>query len=252
VVDRSTRKELKNRYATVDEMVHDLEQALAIEARRGGQLTSEATTVLRALPGETADWVPLRIRNPRAIAAGLALAVAVVAVVVIVVATRTTTNDTGDAAPRHVAKGVERVAFAGVQDYDPEGDQHESHSSIRLAIDGSRATSWKTEHYHDGFAGAQKKGVGLYVKTKRPVAATELYLISPFAGWQGAIYGANGTVPDGISGWQKLSGTFTAQSENHIKLATAGRSFDHYLVWITKLAGQQAGIMELSLLAQKR
>ncbi|MDQ1680754.1 MAG: hypothetical protein QOI42_1613, partial [Frankiaceae bacterium] len=28
--------------------------------------------------------------------------------------------------------------------------------------------------------------------------------------------------------------------------------FDHYLVWITKLAGQQAGIMELSLLAQKR
>src|SRR5947208_3985278 len=36
VVDRATRKELKNRYATVEEMVHDLEQALAIEAARGG------------------------------------------------------------------------------------------------------------------------------------------------------------------------------------------------------------------------
>src|SRR6478736_3842690 len=57
VIDRSTRKELKNRYATVTEMVQDLEQALAIEARRGGELTDEATTVLRALPGDTSDWV---------------------------------------------------------------------------------------------------------------------------------------------------------------------------------------------------
>src|SRR3954470_7435202 len=59
IVDRSTRKELKNRYLNVEEMVHDLEQALAIEARRGGQLSDEATTVLRALPGDTAGWVPL-------------------------------------------------------------------------------------------------------------------------------------------------------------------------------------------------
>src|SRR3954466_9499644 len=38
IVDKATRKELKNRYATVDEMVRDLEQALAVEARRGGEL----------------------------------------------------------------------------------------------------------------------------------------------------------------------------------------------------------------------
>src|SRR5436190_4539622 len=74
VVDRATRKELPNRYQTVDEMVHDLEQALAIEARRGAQLTDEATTLLRALPGETADWVPLRIRSPKRLLAVVALA----------------------------------------------------------------------------------------------------------------------------------------------------------------------------------
>jgi serine/threonine-protein kinase len=252
VVDRATRKELKNRYQTVEEMVHDLEQALAIEARRGGQLTDEATTVLRALPGETADWVPMRIRNPRRVIAVAALALVAVAVVIAVLASRTHTGETGDAAPRKVAKGVTRVNFAAVNDYDPEGDQRESPHSVKLAIDGNRATSWKTEHYSDGFAGANKSGVGLMVRTTKPVAATELDLISPFANWQGTIYGANGDVPKDIRGWQKLSGTFTAQSVNKIKLDTANQPFNRYLVWITKLSGPQAGIMELSLLAQKR
>jgi eukaryotic-like serine/threonine-protein kinase len=252
IVDRSTRKELTNRYATVDEMVRDLEQALAIEARRGTHLTEEATTVLRALPGETADWVPLRIRAPKRVLAIAALALVVVAVVVALLASHTQTGETGDAAPRKVPKGVTRVKFAAVKDYDPEGDQHESPNSVRLAIDGNRATSWKTEHYSDGFAGANKSGVGLMVRTTKPVAATELDLISPFANWEGAIYGANGDVPADIRGWQKLSGTFTAQSVNKIKLDTANQPFNRYLVWITKLAGPQAGIMELSLLAQKR
>jgi hypothetical protein len=252
VIDRATRKELKNRYADVEEMVHDLEQALAIEARRGGQLTDEATTVLRALPGDTAGWVPLRIRAPRRILAVGALVLVAAAIVIALVANRTHTGETGDAAPRKVAAGITRIQFSAVSDYDPEGDQHESHNSRRLAIDGNRKTQWETEHYTDGLPGAHKSGVGLWVKTTAPVAATELDLISPFANWQGAIYGANGNVPSGISGWQKLSGTFTAGSENKIQLDTAGKPFDHYLVWITKLAGEQAGIMELSLLAQKR
>ena len=90
------------------------------------------------------------------------------------------------------------------------------------------------------------------VRTKKAVPATELDLISPFANWEGTIYGANGDVPKDIRGWQKLSGSFTAKSENKIKLDTAGQPFDRYLVWITKLSGEQAGIMELSLLAQNR
>jgi hypothetical protein len=90
------------------------------------------------------------------------------------------------------------------------------------------------------------------VRTEKPVAATELDLISPFANWEGTIYGANGDPPKDIRGWQKLSGSFTAKSVNKIKLDTAGHPFNRYLVWITKLSGEQAGIMELSLLAQKR
>jgi eukaryotic-like serine/threonine-protein kinase len=252
VIDRATRKELQNRYADVSEMVHDLEQALAIEARRGGQLTDEATTVLRALPGDTAGWVPLRIRSPRRILAVAGLLLAVTAIVIVILANRTETGETGDAAPRKVAAGVTRVTFAGVDDYDPQGDDRESPNSVKLAIDGNRRTRWATEHYRDGLPGANKSGVGLWVRTTKPVAATELDLISPFADWQGAVYGANGRVPDDIGGWRRLSGTFTAKSVNKITLDTAGQPFDHYLVWVTKLAGEQAGIMELSLLAQKR
>jgi hypothetical protein len=252
VVDRATRKELRNRYQSVGEMVHDLEQALAIEARRGTDLGHEATTVLRALPGDTAGWVPLRIRSPRRVIVVAALALVAAAIVIVVLATRTSTDERGDAAPRKVPKGVERVSFAAVNDYDPEGDDRESPNSVKLAIDGNRTTSWKTEHYTSGFEGANKTGVGLMVRTKKAVPATELDLISPFANWEGTIYGAKGDVPKDIRGWQKLSGSFTAKSENKIKLDTAGQPFDRYLVWITKLSGEQAGIMELSLLAQKR
>ena len=45
--------------------MHDLEQVLAIEAARAGETTGEATTVLRALPGDTARVAPVRLRSPR-------------------------------------------------------------------------------------------------------------------------------------------------------------------------------------------
>src|ERR687896_1811503 len=65
VVERSTAKETQNRYSEVGEMVHDLEEVLAIEAARTGQATGEATTVLKTLSGDTADFAPSRLRRPR-------------------------------------------------------------------------------------------------------------------------------------------------------------------------------------------
>ena len=47
-----------NRYATAADMVSDLEEVLAIEVARSGETTGEATTVLRALKGDTADFAP--------------------------------------------------------------------------------------------------------------------------------------------------------------------------------------------------
>ena len=65
VVERSTAKETQNRYPSVSQMVHDLEEVLAIEAARTGQATGEATTVLQSLSGDTADFAPIRLRRPK-------------------------------------------------------------------------------------------------------------------------------------------------------------------------------------------
>src|SRR5829696_3929904 len=65
VVERATAKETQNRYQNVGDMVHDLEEVLAIEAARTGQATGEATTVLQSLSGDTADFAPSRLRRPR-------------------------------------------------------------------------------------------------------------------------------------------------------------------------------------------
>src|ERR671928_109895 len=65
VVERATAKETQNRYQDVGELVHDLEEVLAIEAARTGQATGEATTVLKLLSSDTADFVPARLRRPK-------------------------------------------------------------------------------------------------------------------------------------------------------------------------------------------
>jgi len=65
VIEHATAKETRHRYATVDAMVHDLEEVLAIEAARTGETSGEATTVLRSLPGETGDFAPARLRRSR-------------------------------------------------------------------------------------------------------------------------------------------------------------------------------------------
>src|ERR671923_1412561 len=78
VVEHATAKETQNRYQTVSEIVHDLEEVLAIEAARTGQATGEATTVLQSLSGDTADFAPARLRRPKR---GLAVTLLVLALV---------------------------------------------------------------------------------------------------------------------------------------------------------------------------
>src|ERR671935_117135 len=98
IVDYATAKETRNRYQTIDQMLVDLEGALAVEATRGGQTSGEATTVLRALPEERFR-VPWRVRFPRRAAALTALVVAVVAVALVLVLSRTHETKSPSAPP---------------------------------------------------------------------------------------------------------------------------------------------------------
>jgi serine/threonine protein kinase len=245
VVERSTAKETKNRYATVAEMVHDLEEVLAIEAARSGQATGEATTVLRSLSDDTADFAPQRLRHPRRT---LFLSIAVLAIVagtIAYFATRTEKGPGQAATPQ--TPGLSTVAVDAVSDYDPEGDGTESSSQVQFAIDGLPTTVWDTETYEGGFEGSNKTGVGLYVTPDSRVAARQMDVVTSTPGFMGTVY-ASDSVPGRLQDWSKLSRTATVKRESAIQLDSAGRRFRNYLLWISELPeGGKVSIKELAL-----
>jgi eukaryotic-like serine/threonine-protein kinase len=246
-VERATAKDPADRYASAADMVHDLESALAIEAARSGEAGGEATTVLRSLPGDTADFAPARFRHPRR-ALLLTLAVLLIAAgAVWLFAQRTEKGAGGSVTPR--APGLTEVNLAGdaASDYDPEGDGEESPEATQNAIDGNRTTAWDTERYSAGLEGVNKSGVGLYVDTGDPVRARQLDFVTSTPGFEGAVHATN-SVPASVRGWTKVSANFTARQDQSVPLDTAGRRYRYYLLWITQLPPEnKADIRELSL-----
>ena len=126
VVERATAKETRNRYATAAEMVDDLEDVLAIEVARSGESSGEATTVLRALSGDTADMVPVRLRNPRRWVLTVLAVLLLAGGAIGYFATRTEKGAGDTAAPRAAGLTEVDLASSAVKDYDPEGDDSES------------------------------------------------------------------------------------------------------------------------------
>ena len=249
IVERATAKETRNRYTTVDELVHDLEEVLAIEAARSGQTTGEATTVLRNLPGDTADFAPRRLRHPKRTLLLSVLLLALVGAAIGYFATSRTEKGAGSSVtPR--TPGLSAVDLPGraAKDYDPEGDGEESAGESQFAIDGNRTTAWDTETYQGGLAGSNKGGVGLYVDSETEVAARQLDLVTATPHFKAAVYAAN-TVPGRIGGWTKVSPTVKGVAQDQrFELDTAHRRFRYYLVWITNLPeGGRVDIRELSL-----
>src|SRR3954469_4843792 len=134
VVERATAKETERRYATVDEMVHDLEEVLAIEAARAGETSGEATAVLQSLPGDTAEFAPRRLRRPRPLLMTAAIAIGLTAGLIAFFATRTEKGP-GSAPPPAGGLPDLRLSSDAAHDYDPEGDGEESPDAVRNAID---------------------------------------------------------------------------------------------------------------------
>src|SRR3954452_15642784 len=204
VVERATAKETQNRYQDVGDMVHDLEEVLAIEAARTGQATGEATTVLRSLSGDTADFAPIRLRRPKRALALTLLVLAALAATGAFLATRTEKGPGGPVVKKPRGLSAVRLGGDAASDYDPEGDNEESSEAARFAIDGSRSTDWDTESYQGGFAGSHKSGVGLYVDAGKRVAARALALVTASPDFKAAVYGSE-TVPPNLKDWTKLT-----------------------------------------------
>jgi eukaryotic-like serine/threonine-protein kinase len=251
IVDCATAKETRNRYETIEQMLSDLEGALALEATRAGQTSGEATTVLRALPEERYR-VPWRLRFPRRAAALTALLAVLVAVAVVLLVSRTHEQKPGPPAPSP-AKGAPalaavKLAAGAAHDYDPIGGDGEHTADTPKAIDHNVLTPWTTETYDSGIP-QTKPGVGLYVDTGTPVAARRLDIINKESSYRAQVLAAAGpAAPADIGGWTPVSGTVAIGGSGHIPIDTKGKSYRLYLVWITELAaGGKAGINELTL-----
>jgi eukaryotic-like serine/threonine-protein kinase len=244
IVERSTAKERRNRYADAAEMVTDLEQALEIEAARAGATNGEATSVLRALPSDAKHIAPRRLRKPRPLWLGIAtmlLAAAAVAAVLLL----TTRGDTtgGSKAKAPATAPLRSVTLLAAKDFDPSPGGGEEHASeVRNAIDGHRATAWSTETYTNGNLG--KPGVGLYVTAAAPVAARKLEVQSDTPGFSARVYAAPTAATD-LAGWGSPVATLSGTKKETVTLRTApGERFRSYLIWIEKLP--QAGQVRIS------
>ena len=249
VVEIACAKETAHRYASAHEMVHELEQALVIETSRSGEASGEATTVLRSLPSDTAEFGALsRLRHPRRALLVTVLGVLLVAAGIVFAINRAQRGSTGGAEVSGVP-GLTAVKLdtSSAGDFDPDGDATEHPEEVRLAIDGNVATRWETETYTVG--DLQKDGVGLIVKPRAPVAARALDVVTPIPGWSAEVYASDDS-PDDLASWGAVLGDATDVSdEQRIELDTAGQSFGYYLLWITALpeGEQKAAVSELTL-----
>jgi serine/threonine-protein kinase len=248
VVDRATAKELRNRYATAEDFVQDLEQVLAIEAARSGTTTGEATAVLQTLPGDTNEFAPLRLRRPRRWMLSVAAVLVLVVGVVGYLATRT---ERGPGGERRAATGsltsVE-LASSAAHDYDPQGDERESPDATQFAIDGNPTTAWDTERYDTDLESLGKEGTGIYLDAGGERAVRRVDVVSSKPGYTASVYAAS-EVPDDIDGWTKVSSDTRFGPEEEIPLDIGGRRFRYYLLWITALPeGGKAEIKEIFLL----
>ena len=248
VVERATSKETQNRYQDVSEMVHDLEEVLAIEAARTGQTTGEATTVLQSLSGDTADFAPIRLRRPRRVLAFTLLVLALLAATAVFLATRTEKGTGGPVVKKPRGLSEVRLARNAASDYDPEGDNRESPGAARNAIDGNLGTNWSTETYQGGFEGSHKSGVGLYVDAGSLIRGRGLTLATATPGFKAGVY-ASETVPANLRGWTRVSPDAKVKQDHTFRLRTRGRVYRYYLLWISELPeGGEAQVQELSLL----
>jgi eukaryotic-like serine/threonine-protein kinase len=247
VVERSTTKETQNRYQSVSQMVHDLEEVLAIEAARTGQATGEATAVLQSLSGDTADFAPSRLRRPKRALAVTVLVLGLLGATAYFLAERTEKGTGGTVVKKPAKLSEVRLAGGAASDYDPEGDNKESDDATRNAIDGNPTTNWNTETYQGGFEGNDKSGVGIYVDAGRPITARALSLVTSTPDFRARVF-ASETVPANIRGWVGVSPVQRVGEEHIFRLRARGRKFRYYLLWLTELPEQnKAEIQELSL-----
>lgn len=257
VVERATAKDLDRRYPDMASMIADMEEALAIETVRSGQVTGEVTAVLRTLPAPTRRVLPWRLRHPARWAVSLAL-LAVIAALVLIAALSHTHSGTGVAPGVRSTAGATPVVLAqkAATSYNPFGTGAEHAEGVSSVVDGDLNTSWSTEHYIQGNLG--KPGLGVALDASPGVTARAAEIQTPTPGFSAGVY-ASSTPPftgksvEGKSlaalGWTQMAAPRTVGRRTTILLDATAHPYRYYLIWLTHLPPERtsAEISEVTL-----
>lgn len=243
-VDRSTAKQPQDRYADMNDFLADLEGALEVEVSRAGGGTGEATTVLRTVP-QKRRWLP----NRRKVSWGAVIVLAIAAGVAIAIAAFSGGDHDPEKQGTAPVPTAATIEITNVEDYDPQGTPvpEEHPDDIPNIIDGDDGTSWSTEDYDAGLAGAPKTGVGFVLGTDGAAEATNLTMQTNGGSWSFDVYATNEKAPPEeppidtagaeTGSWgDPIAVDNAANKSTDVALdpPTAAR---WYLVWITDLNG---------------
>ncbi len=253
LVEHATAREAQRRYPDMGSFAAAIEEALAIETTRSGQITGEVTAVLRTLSTPARRLLPWRVRQPARWMASLSLLV-VIAGVALVAAAGHTHSGTG-APPDVRSQGGARpiiLSQTAASSYNPFGTGPEHSRQVSLTIDGDVNTVWSTEHYVDGRLSKPGTGVVLDAAPGAAARAMEIQTLTP--GLKAGVYGSNGysSAPSGTlfsHGWTELAAPRTIGPHTTIDFNPRGSVYRYYLMWITALpAGSEtAEISEITL-----
>jgi eukaryotic-like serine/threonine-protein kinase len=231
VVDRATTKDPRDRYATVAEMVRDLEQTLEVEAARRGGTSGEATSVLDSVPPSRR-----RLDGRRRRMSGLGLAMAIVGIALIAAALifGGDIDLGGDESSGGSGSSEVKLSSDAGSEFDPEGDGQET-GTQEQAVDGNpTGTAWTTEHYDSSDFGGLKDGVGLVIEAGDSVPATSMVIRALTSDYDAQIYEVTGSAPEDLSGWgQPVARISDGGDSETVRLP--GRRASAFLIWITKL-----------------
>jgi serine/threonine-protein kinase len=219
VLDRCLEKDPRRRFASMDELVVELEACLAELETRGEE---DATLIVaprrRPHAKREVERAPGRRRWPAVVFALALLALA--AIVAVVMLERDSIRDvlpTGDTGSP--------VALAGVSAYDPEGDNGWEHDEeAPSATDGNTVTYWPTETYDTWF----KSGVGLVLAARRPVALSEVRVRTDTPGFLARIRAGRSEQGPFVS----VSDSQRVSRSTSFHVNTHGTRYRYYLVWL--------------------
>jgi hypothetical protein len=119
--------------------------------------------------------------------------------------------------------------------FDPFGEGGENDQAIPNLMDGSAATTWRTERYRDPLS-LQKPGVGLRFEVEG--SPGHLQLLGFSTGTEFVLYWADEAL-DGIDGWDRVVSASAPPGAAHFALAP--REDGHWLLWMTDLPEQADG-----------